>query len=426
MSTVRIGSIEANTPCSRCGQPIPLEGPDRKATCPHCQTVDDIPQKTWADILFRVDEALARMQGGQRRSETVGAMGGGRTVRFTIQQGRPRCHACQAELAEDGRSVGREGPVPCQGCGAESFGAPIKGRITGQSTAKWIWRKSRPGAAGGARVDVNQEAPRPVVFQCPKCAGGLEATAKSERVMRCRYCEAEVFIPDELWRRLHPVRKAEPFWVRFEGPTHQVRLRESQARSEQARRDRERAEHLRKLEKAEAEHAARSERARRQLPAAWIATFVFMALSGAFAALAWIAEGHVAAAPEGLRAFAVAMPVSAYLTWIGVSVVVLIVALVLTSKVLKTASGHAWEWVFFKTFFWAIMVLAPGASLIALYMAFHVARGRFGPARISHGEGGGHSYYDAVTLIGGEGRPAGLLLAWHALIWPVVILAFFL
>jgi hypothetical protein len=114
MSSVRIGSIEANTPCGRCGQPIPLEGPDSRVVCPHCQSVDEIPRKTWADILFRVDEALARMQGGQRRTETVGATGGGRMVHYSIQQGRPCCRACDAALQDGARDVAAKDRSPAR------------------------------------------------------------------------------------------------------------------------------------------------------------------------------------------------------------------------------------------------------------------------------------------------------------------------
>jgi hypothetical protein len=64
------------------------------------------------------------------------------------------------------------------------------------------------------------------------------------------------------------------------------------------------------------------------------------------------------------------------------------------------------------------MVVA-GASPILLVMTIFLARGRFGPSRIS--SNGHHTYYDAVTLTGGEGRPAAVVLAWHALVWPALI-----
>ena len=35
--------------------------------------------------------------------------------------------------------------------------------------------------------------------------------------MECGYCNSEVYVPDAVWKRLHPVRKTEEWFVCFEG-----------------------------------------------------------------------------------------------------------------------------------------------------------------------------------------------------------------
>ena len=62
-----------------------------------------------------------------------------------------------------------------------------------------------------------KENAQPVLMACPGCGGGLTISADMERTCACRFCNAQVFIPDELWKRLHPVKVKRGWYVRFEG-----------------------------------------------------------------------------------------------------------------------------------------------------------------------------------------------------------------
>jgi DNA-directed RNA polymerase subunit RPC12/RpoP len=57
---------------------------------------------------------------------------------------------------------------------------------------------------------------RPVLFSCARCGANLEVTADTKRILTCSYCDSDLFLPDALWRALHPVQKRRPFWVRFD------------------------------------------------------------------------------------------------------------------------------------------------------------------------------------------------------------------
>jgi hypothetical protein len=147
--------------------------------------------------------------------------------------------------------------------------------------------------------------------------------------MQCRYCAAEVLIPDELWRRLHPVHQASRFWVRFEGPTHAVRVRQDQARQEQHQRERERQEREREAQEAVAEQDARAERARRKKPAAWIATSIFVGSSAGATALAWTETEYLSGVPEVVRSASDAMSMEAWIASIAFAFAAFVVALAL-------------------------------------------------------------------------------------------------
>jgi hypothetical protein len=45
-------------------------------------------------------------------------------------------------------------------------------------------------------------------MSCPSCAAGLQITAADQRTTTCAYCKASVYIPDDLWRQLHPAKQA--------------------------------------------------------------------------------------------------------------------------------------------------------------------------------------------------------------------------
>jgi hypothetical protein len=92
-----------------------------------------------------------------------------------------------------------------------------------------------PGAPSAAAV-VPAVAARPVVMTCPQCGAALHVTAESQRTTTCQFCPVDVFLPDELWRRLHPVKVVRPWWVRFEGSTRRQEKAASEA-AEQGRRE---------------------------------------------------------------------------------------------------------------------------------------------------------------------------------------------
>jgi sugar lactone lactonase YvrE len=47
-------------------------------------------------------------------------------------------------------------------------------------------------------------APQPIVLYCANCKAPLSVDGSS-RIVRCQYCSTDVYLPDDLWQRLHPV-----------------------------------------------------------------------------------------------------------------------------------------------------------------------------------------------------------------------------
>lgn len=78
--------------------------------------------------------------------------------------------------------------------------------------ARRFFGATQEGAGEGPGPQVG-EAAQPVVMNCPRCAGALEVTGESERTVTCQYCQAAVYLPDPLWQRLHPVQRAEWWFI---------------------------------------------------------------------------------------------------------------------------------------------------------------------------------------------------------------------
>jgi hypothetical protein len=83
-------------------------------------------------------------------------------------------------------------------------------------TAVQLFGAARESAPEGLAVVESSTAIKPVVFGCPRCGAGLDIAAESPRILTCKYCDSDLYLPDALWHALHPVKKRTPFWVAFD------------------------------------------------------------------------------------------------------------------------------------------------------------------------------------------------------------------
>jgi len=67
---------------------------------------------------------------------------------------------------------------------------------------------------GGAKGELTGQL---VVFSCPKCGGALDVDG-SDRILECRYCGSKVYLPDDLWLRLHPAKTVQRWFLGIAPP----------------------------------------------------------------------------------------------------------------------------------------------------------------------------------------------------------------
>ncbi|MBE7481993.1 MAG: hypothetical protein HS104_18690 [Polyangiaceae bacterium] len=194
--------------CSECGNDYPVNGMVERARCTRCGDIQPLGRDFWQDDVAE-DVGFAR---------TPGARGGGVTLGGPTVECRglpPLCRKCFTLLDMNAltaawklASKGGRASIECGECGethaarmppawaAEIFGgiAFLVGEVTGE-----------PGPDG----------PKPVIFKCPSCLAALEI-AGEKRIVRCKYCESDVYLPDDLWLHFNPAAKRARWWMLFE------------------------------------------------------------------------------------------------------------------------------------------------------------------------------------------------------------------
>lgn len=203
------GVIEMSIKCSRCDSPIHVNGPTRSLLCGSCQSDIEIPEDFWKGILEDVcSEVRNQFEEGEGSNSTIFG-----TFNTSLMYGRllPYCLKCKKdfELQEEYDSACT---YTCPECGSTSPVAPAP---------EWL-RKMIPSArlivnAAPESSDDGEEEPAvsgPIAFFCPQCGGSLMIDG-SERLIPCDYCNTSVYLPDDLWLRLHPARTKNRWFIGF-------------------------------------------------------------------------------------------------------------------------------------------------------------------------------------------------------------------
>lgn len=211
----RYGCFEIRTTCSSCGSPFPINGPYRRFSCTSCFEDISIPQDRIADFLNDFEEEYEGLTERQGSGGTI--MCGSGTFKYSHWRLSPRCSACKTPLTIpeiQGKSI-----LKCSKCSAEYHVFPAPDWLSKKvpSARFIITQQPPPGENGDFGLEIDENSAKPIVMSCPQCAGALSVSARSERIMECGYCNSEVYVPDAVWTRLHPVKKTEEWFVCFEG-----------------------------------------------------------------------------------------------------------------------------------------------------------------------------------------------------------------
>lgn len=214
-------SLRLSVKCNHCATAVPLNGPTQLAHCDNC--LKDSP-------LTQVPEELALAAEGYKQL-------GSSYSSSLYSNPDPECSKCDTAvpIAQYLNFVGATATIPCPSCGTgcPTYPAPawLKERLPG---ALQIFGGDPQTAKeeGGLVVDMPVLTAQPVVMTCPSCTGALTITAENERTTNCPYCQISVFLPDELWKRMHPARTMQRWTLSYSGKLKTAEDLESDAESE--------------------------------------------------------------------------------------------------------------------------------------------------------------------------------------------------
>jgi hypothetical protein len=202
--------------CPDCGMAVPVNGPVRVTACPNCQTQVAVPEQAW-QLALRTGVGLLLQDAPVT---CAGAMVAGRS-KLEIErkaQDDPTCVHCGAPLSVS-RNSWREPAfsVTCGACSRRVDFLPPPFQA-GSRSVKWTHfagsetEGTVPAHALPVETGRGGDAQAAVVMACPSCGGALKIAADTQRTTSCEFCGSSVYLPDDLWRRLHPAKKAQP-WI---------------------------------------------------------------------------------------------------------------------------------------------------------------------------------------------------------------------
>jgi ribosomal protein S27E len=200
------------TSCPECGEPVGIDGPSLEIECHACRSTLAMTAGDWHKVFDRRNFVQPQLSEGETCAWSLRSAELDVTIRFGPQS--PLCASCGARMDLSMCAPEMDGKLFCVKCGApmSTFPAP-----------EWLRAEDRkirqvfgvtPKAAGTAQVEV-RDAAKPVSLSCPDCGGHLKISGDSARVVTCTYCKADLFVPDALWRAVHPVKKRGAWYVGF-------------------------------------------------------------------------------------------------------------------------------------------------------------------------------------------------------------------
>jgi hypothetical protein len=201
--------FEWSISCPKCDSPVMLNGPLQTAHCDRCQADIPIPHEYWKDMLADIlKEVKTEFDEGDGTNSNVFG-----TFKTTMLYGKlhPRCEKCKTRIEQD-QPVTKQVRYECIECGAVIPIDPVPSWL--QELLPSIKVLFNTELESGTRSE-EPEFSGPIVFSCPKCGGALEVDG-TERLLPCPYCKVTVYLPDDLWFRLHPIKQKERWFIGFE------------------------------------------------------------------------------------------------------------------------------------------------------------------------------------------------------------------
>lgn len=140
--------------------------------------------------------------------EQIGSEG----YKLVYSSAQPYCEECKTALDENflADAVKNKKPVSCPSCNHKM---PVR---EADAEIKELHPKAIGvvnDSFGADYAEKNTDKDSMLVFKCNTCGAGLELTNKTQRTIKCNYCDNENYLPDAIWTKLHPNKEVQPLFI---------------------------------------------------------------------------------------------------------------------------------------------------------------------------------------------------------------------
>jgi hypothetical protein len=194
--------------CSECGADFPVNALVEEVRCIRCGDMQGVSRKYWKD------EFLEHVNGVRHALGTSAGFISLGDSRFRCRSVVPSCPGCHTLVdfesltgAWSRTAGGARTSIPCTGC---------ESHIAARQPPDW-GAAAFPGLLfllGEVGGDDTTHR-KPVIFKCPSCLAALEIEGQ-KRIVRCKFCESDVYLPDDLWLHFNPAAKRARWWMLFQ------------------------------------------------------------------------------------------------------------------------------------------------------------------------------------------------------------------
>ena len=200
--------IKAGFTCPDCDSYVPMNAMVENLRCPACGTEHDLTVDHWKTVLDDAIKEAPHSEEGEGSSSTVFG-----NFNYRIEYGRlkPRYSGTKDDIpiedilehVEDGYVLH---PETGEKTSVRKYPDIYNGEFSGITALIGENTSLIPRRGEGRELQVENSG-NPVALQCPNCGGSLIVQG-DKRNETCRFCDTEVHLPDDLWKMLHPMRKA--------------------------------------------------------------------------------------------------------------------------------------------------------------------------------------------------------------------------
>ncbi len=270
--TVKHVAMRMSVTCDHCAAPVPINGPSQLAHCDNC--MKDTPLRRIHKELVLAGEGMQQMGSSYSTATFSGA--------------DPQCSTCDAAipLEQHLNHVGATTTIPCPACGTgcPTYPAPSWLRALLPTALQVFGGDSQTTSdQAGLEAEIAVQSPQPVVMSCPSCSGGLTIGTDNERTTSCPYCQASVFLPDELWKRLHPARTMTRWTLTYTDKLKSAKELEAERKQQVERKQETERKHKHKAERREEKKwaaAAEAKQTKRSVLRAWVTSGALICVIG--------------------------------------------------------------------------------------------------------------------------------------------------